>query len=346
MKVGRGASRQSVALKPPSDRYSQHPRPRRATGRRLTTTPGPSSTGAETADRRSGPRWSARWRRRWPNDLDQRRRTATITAPRKGPRHGPAWQSQLQESLTPPDAGTPRTGQPGRRPGHRPALEVVVEPGHEPFQIGSRAARKPPQHVFEKFTCHQRITARTGRIRHRHIAPRLSEIPAALGQRRRNGTSPQPVLLHLPHSHARQRRDTVDATDRTTSSGPPPLSAEPLGPPTRHCPFGSTCRHPATIQSQGGGSSHRQNLAPERPGGVGTDRQIESAVTDEATESPAASSPSSSRSTVLKSMPSGGSGVECLQQVGAWSLLTVLWFWVLTSAGGARRNRRAALPGV
>src|ERR1039457_1363642 len=47
--------------------------------------PGLFLAGAESAVRTRGSRWSARRRSLWPNDLDARRRTATLTAPRKGP---------------------------------------------------------------------------------------------------------------------------------------------------------------------------------------------------------------------------------------------------------------------
>ena len=57
--------------------------------RRVLTPPADNHTlpfliGAESAVRRSVSRWSARRRSLWPNDLDTRRRTATIAAPRKG----------------------------------------------------------------------------------------------------------------------------------------------------------------------------------------------------------------------------------------------------------------------
>src|SRR5208283_4486957 len=58
--------------------------------RRVVTPPADNHTwpflaGAEFAVPRNVSRWSARRRSLWPNDLDTRRRTATIAAPRKGP---------------------------------------------------------------------------------------------------------------------------------------------------------------------------------------------------------------------------------------------------------------------
>ena len=58
----------------------------------------PFLAGAESAVRRSVSRWSARRRSLWPNDLDTRRRTATIAAPRKGPHPASGSSSRRQST--------------------------------------------------------------------------------------------------------------------------------------------------------------------------------------------------------------------------------------------------------
>jgi anti-sigma regulatory factor (Ser/Thr protein kinase) len=68
-------------LTPPADNYTR-----------------PFLAGAESAVRRSVSRWSARRRSLWPNDLDTRRRTAILTAPRKGPHTRPGARTHQQST--------------------------------------------------------------------------------------------------------------------------------------------------------------------------------------------------------------------------------------------------------
>lgn len=182
------------------------------------------------------------YRRRTPRAGTPSRRSATTSSDRLSKE----LVSQPQKVLTPPTARLQRPRQPALRPRHRAAPELSIQSRYETLQINAGTPRQPSQHIVQKVTRDQRITARTGRLRRGQIPTRLSKIPATLGERRSNRTSPQSVLLNLPHGYTRQRGDATDTRDRNSSSWPPLLSAEALRVPTRHCPFGSACRHPAT----------------------------------------------------------------------------------------------------
>ncbi|MGC0423473.1 hypothetical protein ABIA38_009021 [Embleya sp. AB8] len=163
------------------------------------------------------------------------------------PSEGPSASQALQEALTPPPTHAPRAWQHEvRAEGDSPAVELGIEPADEPAKVLSSPAGKPQQHVLQAVSRRQGITALAGHHRVRQHTPRLIQIRPALGQGSSHSPRPQQALFQLPDRYASRRRHTTDPANRNNSSGPPPLCAQPLRTPTRHRPFGSACRHPAT----------------------------------------------------------------------------------------------------
>lgn len=136
-----------------------------------------------------------------------------------------------------------------RAEGDGPAVELGVQPGNEPAEVSPSTTGKPQQHVLQAISRHQRIAAVAAHHRIWQNAPRLPQVPPALRQGSGHGPRPQTLFFQLPDRHASRRGNIADPADRHTSSGPPTLRAQPLRTPTRHRPFGSTCRHPATVRT-------------------------------------------------------------------------------------------------
>jgi hypothetical protein len=136
-----------------------------------------------------------------------------------------------------------------RAEGDGPAVELGVQPGNEPAEVCPSTTGKPQQHVLQTVSRDQRITAVAAHHRIWQNAPGLPYIPPALRQGRGDSPRPQTLLFQLPDRYASRRGNTADPANRDASSGPPTLRAQPLRTPTRHRPFGSTCRHLATVRT-------------------------------------------------------------------------------------------------
>ena len=166
---------------------------------------------------------------------------------RSAERRGTRGPSVLHEAPTPPPTRTPRTCQHEvRAEGNCPAVEFGIKPGDETAKVRPSTVGKPQQNVLQEVSRHQRITALAAHYWIRQHGPWLFQIPLALGQGSDHSPRPQSVLFQLPDRYTSDRRHTADPANRNTSSGPPTLRAQPLRTPTRHRPFGSTSRHPAT----------------------------------------------------------------------------------------------------
>jgi hypothetical protein len=148
---------------------------------------------------------------------------------------------------TPPPPATSRPFAHPARIRQCTALELVVDPFHQPAQICSGTARKATHNLLKVVASILDLQARLPDLGRVQIPPWLSERPLETGQCFGDNVWPQPLVLHPPDRCTGPSRNATDAMDDNMLARPPPLSADGLRTPTRHRPFGSEpCAHCST----------------------------------------------------------------------------------------------------
>lgn len=126
------------------------------------------------------------------------------------------------------------------------ALELRVDPLHQAAQIRPGSCGQVPQGHFQVVSTVLDLDAGI-LVRALQVTPRLPEGPLEAAESHSDGVGPQMIGLNTPHRCPSSSRYGRNPADRRILGGPPPLGADGLRAPTRHCPFGSEpCRHPAT----------------------------------------------------------------------------------------------------
>lgn len=157
--------------------------------------------------------------------------------------HSARTVSPLVQSLAPPRISMPGADRTRRRVGQGPSSELIIEWCNDSAQFDAGAAWQCSQSGFQIVTGEDRITARAVGPRNVQPAARPAQEASIPVKRLEDASGP----LRDLNGGLRSPADTGNLNHRSAITGLSSIGAHSAGPPTRHCPLGSTsCRHDAT----------------------------------------------------------------------------------------------------